>query len=384
MRENTGWALVAAAIVAAAISSCGDDDDSRPDGAAGASGRGGAAGADSGGGDTPLDRGAPRDALVDRDAGGQLDAAADVSVEVGRFDAVPGDAADTNIADISIDRVDADASSTTDAQDGDAPESDGRDVGSTDGATDGGDAASDGGQDADGGATDVFGAPDAPDAPDATPDAPEADIGGDAGDVADAPSCNDGSAATFDFYSPLYGCGHVFDANPGDDDAWITYDAGFHVDVATGLGWVFPSGGRSAAASATLCDGLGVLTLTDWRMPTIDEARSLAAGCAPTAPGGSCPIDDPGCLAQSCGTGSPACDSCTASGGPNAGQYCKVDAVCTFFHTSSVCSDCNDAGANDWIYIPINGNFYAMASVAAIPTACVSIVPGGVPASDGG
>jgi hypothetical protein len=38
----------------------------------------------------------------------------------------------------------------------------------------------------------------------------------------------------------------------------------------------------------------------------------------------------------------------------------------------------------DWIYATSNGNFLPFNSLSGIPTACVSIVPGGVPTADGG
>lgn len=200
-------------------------------------------------------------------------------------------------------------------------------------------------------------------------------------------SCDDNDAATYDFYSPLYGCGHKFDANPNDGDAWITYDVGFHVDVATGLGWAFP-GPRSAAAAAAACDALSVAGLSDWRMVNIDDVRTIAAGCATTVAGGPCPLHDPSCLAMSCAQQIPDCNSCLGGSigtGPHAGAYCKVDvAVCNNFHTSSLCTDCGDAGPMDWIYGPTNGNFVALDSTAAIPSACVSTVPNGVPPANGG
>jgi hypothetical protein len=284
---------------------------------------------------------------------------------------VSADADGTRIADSSVDPIDEDGNSVTDVRnesDGTAS-NDASDAPSTIDTGDSGDATSsdvsEGGDVSSGDTSDT----------------------GDAGllDASDAPSCDDNNAATLDFFHPTYGCGHKFDANPGDNDAWITYDVGFHVDVATGLGWAFPSGSRSAAAAATACDAFSVAGLSNWRLATIDEARSLAGGCAPTEGGGSCPINDPGCLATACGQASPACDSCTGGAGPNGGLYCKVDVtVCTHFHTSSVCTDCGDASAMDWIYATSNGNFLPFNSLSGIPTACVSIVPGGVPTADGG
>jgi hypothetical protein len=305
-------------------------------GSAGASGSGGASGGAGVGGamDASLDR--TNDALGGSEAGRDV-VAVDTSVEPD----------DSGIVDSSLDQSgspDGDASS---AEVGDAPAE----------TTEGGDA---------------------------TPvDVGQSDVND--GSL-DASSCDDNNAATSDFYSPLYGCGHVFDANPGDGDAWITYDAGFHVDVATGLGWFFPGGFRSASAATSECDALSVTGLSDWRMPTIDDARTLAGGCAPTMSGGTCPLHDPSCLTLSCGQQQPACNSCLGGSGPHPGHgYCKVDvAVCSHFHTSSLCSDCDDASIKDWIYGPSNGNFIDFDPPAGIPTACVSIVPGGVPVADGG
>jgi len=383
-------------VLIAVFAGCGDDDPSFPqDGgrdSGDASGRGGAAGGDAGRADTNTGgggSGGSSDAGPDRSSDGQggADAAPDITRDSGPTVDVSADADGTSIADSAVDRIDGDGSSGFDgpAETGgpgydaaDAPEVDTRDGADGPSLDASGDADVTAG-DADASAGDADAS--AGDASDATfVDAADAT----SVDVNDAASCDDSNPASIDFYHPTYGCGHKFDANPGDSDAWITYDAGFHVDVATGLGWVFPAGSRSASAASTLCDSHSVAGLTDWRMATIDEARSLADGCAPTKAGGSCPLDDPTCLASSCGVASPACDSCSASGGPHAGQYCKVDAVCSFFHTSSACSDCSDASFTNWIYIPINANFYPMPSGAGIPTACVSVVPNGVPASDGG
>jgi hypothetical protein len=385
-RNRTGACLRTIALIAI-IGGCGDDDHTFEDGgkpdSGGAAGRAGAAGGDSGRADTSTGGAGGGGNAGTGGRAGTSDAAPDVTNDGGvidtRMDAGPTvDASNepdaTAIPDSSFDRTDPDDGATIDARDSaDAPS-----IGdATDALVDGADVAGDS------------------DAVDATSndasgdaDATASDVSDAAFDTVDGPSCNDGKLPTFDFYNPLYGCGHETDANPSDSDAWITYDAGFHVDVATGLGWAFPAGSRSASAAASACDAFSVAGLGNWRMPTIDEARSLAGGCARTASTGTCPIHDASCLAMSCGYQSPACDSCTGgpgSTGPNNGAYCKIDvAVCTFFHTSSVCPDCSDAGDRDWIYLPINGNFAALESASGYPTACVSVVPGGVPGADGG
>jgi hypothetical protein len=210
----------------------------------------------------------------------------------------------------------------------------------------------------------------------------------DASDAAEAiPSCNDGNAATQDFYSATYGCGHKRDANPSDDQAWITYDTGFSVDVPTGLGWTLVSGSRrrrrsrSFVGATAACDGLSIAGLSAWRLPTIDEARSLAAGCPKTAPGGSCPISDANGYLSIDGSGylTAACESCYGLAGPHAGgEYCKVDTtICAYFHTSSICTDCDPV--KDWRYSAVNGNFFPGNEGDGIATVCVGAVPGGIP-----
>jgi hypothetical protein len=347
----------------AVLAACGNDDNTDPRDASAESGstggRDGAAGADAGRIDTNTGGGGSAgasDAAVERgiDVSGASDGGSDVAPDRGLDAGGEPDAG--SIVDSTFDHAGSDgAIEGGDA--GDAVMVDAVDDGVFSDTADGDVSASD--------ASDAL-------------DAPVIDAG-------DAPPCNDGNAATVDFLHPTYGCGHKFDANPSDNDAWITYDVGFHVDVATGLGWAFPAGSRNAAAAAAACLAFDVAGLGDWRMATIDDARLIAAGCATTAAGGSCPLDDPSCLSMVCGQASPACEACTGGQGPNSGAYCKVDvAVCTHFHTSSICTDCGDAGVMDWIYGTSNGNFLPFNSLSGIPTACVSAVPGGVPAADGG
>ncbi|MFH1828398.1 MAG: DUF1566 domain-containing protein [Nanoarchaeota archaeon] len=68
------------------------------------------------------------------------------------------------------------------------------------------------------------------------------------------------------------------------------------------------------------CNNLILGGKSDWRMPTISELRSVVEGCAGTQTGGSCNIQDNGCLKISCYSG---CGGCTDSNGPANGFYWK-------------------------------------------------------------
>ncbi len=203
------------------------------------------------------------------------------------------------------------------------------------------------------------------------------------------PGCADANADTIDFESAVYGgCAHFADLGP--NRGWVQYGSeatGFAVDVETGLGWLVRTtdGLMNRAEAAAFCESLSVHGLADWRLPTIDEARSLAAGCEDTAPGGSCPLADPVCLAASCGFSSGECESCKAHSGPHggSGDFCRAEVtICLTMHTSSSCADCGTPG--EWAYGVINGNFYSASGDARnfFPVCVMSAIPRGVPCLD--
>ena len=83
------------------------------------------------------------------------------------------------------------------------------------------------------------------------------------------------------------------------------------------------------------CDNLELEGADDWRMPTIDELRSLIRDCWKTETDGFCNISEDDCLEMSCR--SAACDGCEDDEGPQNGRYWPVEIVgsCMNFYWSS-------------------------------------------------
>jgi hypothetical protein len=100
------------------------------------------------------------------------------------------------------------------------------------------------------------------------------------------------------------------------------------------------------AAAQTYCTGLSWGGYTGWRLPDINELRSLIQGCAGTETGGSCDVTD-GCLDLSCQNA--ACEGCSSLNGPaSGGAYWPPElsgAIAPYWSSSAVA----DAGGLAWI-----------------------------------
>ncbi len=71
------------------------------------------------------------------------------------------------------------------------------------------------------------------------------------------------------------------------------------------------------------CDSLNVGGRDDWRLPSIDELRTLIQGCSSSEGGGACNVSD-SCTAPWCNNG--ACGGCSYRRGPApSGMYIQVD-----------------------------------------------------------
>lgn len=132
---------------------------------------------------------------------------------------------------------------------------------------------------------------------------------------------------------PAATCGKVADAGVG---AWN--------DTSTCLMWQDPLfvDRRAWADAAAACETLDLAGYDDWRLPTLDELRTLARGCPATATGGACAVTDD-CLESSCW--SDVCQGCAElSGSVPSGCYrlWTLTGDCMTTWTSSVVPDMPD------------------------------------------
>lgn len=117
------------------------------------------------------------------------------------------------------------------------------------------------------------------------------------------------------------------------------------VDAATGLTWEAAGQPDMDWANAgSYCDGLSLGGATDWRLPTIDELRSIITGCPATEPTGTCGVTD-GCTSTDCRDAG--CEGCDQSMLPEQGCFWPVEAQgdCGYYWASDSVSDYTD---NAW------------------------------------
>jgi len=112
-------------------------------------------------------------------------------------------------------------------------------------------------------------------------------------------------------------CRHVSPLE--DEEARWEECAGGIRDPATGLCWQDPPAGPMSWWDASdYCLQQDIEELKFWRLPLVEELRSLIRGCGATEPGGDCPIDNFGSSADL----TDACSGCAGLEGPGpAGCY---------------------------------------------------------------
>ncbi len=108
------------------------------------------------------------------------------------------------------------------------------------------------------------------------------------------------------------GTGSDSDVSTGGD----TYAGATWFDSDSGLTWQkSPAGLMNWADARTYCASWS----GGWRVPTVDELRSLIRGCEATEPGGECHVQTDHCVVLSCAGDS--CNGCAEHAGPSNGFY---------------------------------------------------------------
>lgn len=125
--------------------------------------------------------------------------------------------------------------------------------------------------------------------------------GGDGGAPADVEP-DPCAGVTTDFYFQCY----------GECSTWT--------DDSTGLTWTDPPGEDLVWTDALcFCDSLEADGMSDWRLPSIGELRTLITGCTATTTGGECGVTDD-CLRSTC-FDEDLCGGCEEGAGPMDGWY---------------------------------------------------------------
>jgi hypothetical protein len=148
----------------------------------------------------------------------------------------------------------------------------------------------------------------------------DTDTDGDTDTDSDADGGTDTESDTEYDTTPITGCA----------DAWY--------DTENARSWqVAPlSETMSWSDAEAACDGLVLCEHDDWRVPSMDDLRSLIRGCDTTMTGGTCGVTE-GCLEYSCWDAEE-CQYCAIGVGPAEGGCYWPDEV------QGVCTD----GTNFW------------------------------------
>jgi hypothetical protein len=134
------------------------------------------------------------------------------------------------------------------------------------------------------------------------------------------------------------------DASPADGGPLTDNGNGTATDPATGLLWQIaaPAVPRFWTDAQAYCASLNLAGHGDWRLPDIDELRSLIRGCPATEPGsgGQCGVTAQ-CLDESCGEW---CLGCNGAGPGTDGCFWppQLGGECEAYWSSSLVAEMTD------------------------------------------
>lgn len=160
----------------------------------------------------------------------------------------------------------------------------------------------------------------------------------------------------------------------------VRFDNGIELDRTTGLAWapVPAATAMHGDEAERFCEQLELGGISAFALPTVDELRTLAAGCADAVVGGSCKLAHDGCVDVSCGIDPESCTLCEFGKGPHpGGGYCRPElASCV---NSWAQTACDDDGATEscpdhrrWYYDVAIGGFALSQSGSPIHGRCVA------------
>lgn len=177
----------------------------------------------------------------------------------------------------------------------------------------------------------------------------------------------DAEPAPCDIEDPRFGCGRV-------SGTWVQFDE-YSVDRETGLVWAPVNPDQSDNQHTEGCANPDFEGVDDFMLPSIDQARTLAAGCDP-----SCELSS-SCTGEACQSG---CEACTVGQGPHAsGGYCRPELEqCSPIFTRDACDLGPSAGCamhQHWYYDPATGLFDLVEPEMLVDGRCVAQITGEVP-----